>query len=67
MKKLTSIKSPLFNTLEKAEMKQVTGGVVGSTPTAGGPSITGQKDGSTTNDGTLPATDDGAGDANPPA
>jgi hypothetical protein len=65
MKKLTSIKNPLFNTLERTEMKEVMGGTVGNTATAAGIVSTGHKDGTTTTDGTTPASsDDGPNDAN---
>lgn len=57
MKKLTSIKNPLFNTLEKSEMKQVFGGVLAKpTATGPGPIITGNKDGTTSSDGTDPGS-----------
>jgi len=56
MKKLTSIKNPLFNTLEKEEMKHVLGGSGTPTATAAAPIMTTSKStGETTVDGTVPA------------
>ena len=58
MKKLTSIKNPLFNTLERTEMKQVLGGMLAS-PTGTGPApivTTSKSTGQTTNDGTIPGS-----------
>lgn len=57
MKKLTSIKDPLFNTLEKKEMKHVLGGnMVAPTATAAAPINTyHQKSDTWTNDGSTPA------------
>jgi natural product precursor len=67
MKKLTSIKSPLFNTLEEREMRNVMGGLVQpvNTGTAASPIMTAHKDGTSTTDGSNPANpDDGPNDAN---